>query len=119
MKPARLTLPLLFLSMVFACSQATAVPESGRPVIRSYGSAEGHSKGPVLAFAETEDGTVFVGSNYLVAFDGFQWQRIEIPGAYGFRALAAAADPNRVWVWATGAIGYVQRDGAGIWSFVS
>ena len=119
MKPARLQSLFLFLSIVLVRAQGVAVPESGRPIIRSFGAAEGHSKGPVLAFAETEDGTLFVGSNYLVVFDGFRWQRIEIAGAYGFRALATAADPNRVWVWATGAIGYVQRDDTGIWTFVS
>ena len=119
MTPARLHLTRLFLLLGLACAPVFGAPESGRPVVRSFGSSEVHSSGPVVAFAETEDGTIFVGSNHLVMFDGFRWKQIEIPGAYEFRALAAAADPNRVWVGAAGAIGYVQRAPTGIWSFQS
>ena len=118
------TLRACLITLGFALLQAGATAsssaESGRPLARSFGPAEGHSKGPVVAFAETDDGTLFVGSNHLVMFDGLRWQRIDIPGAYAFRALAAAADdPNRVWVGAAGAIGYVEREPSGLWLFHS
>ncbi|MDD3180498.1 MAG: ATP-binding protein [Opitutaceae bacterium] len=99
--------------------------ETGRLVMRSFGTQEIHAKGPALALAETDDGSMFVGSNHLVIFDGLGWQRIDIPEAYAFRALDAslvAGGPihhTRVWVGAVGAIGYVERNLQGLWSFTS
>ena len=119
MNPLRACLLPLALALLPAGALASASAESGRPLVRTFGPSEGHSKGPVVAFAETDDGTLFVGSNHLVMFDGFRWQRIDIPGAYAFRALAPAADPNRVWVGAAGAIGYVERERSGVWAFHS
>jgi signal transduction histidine kinase/CheY-like chemotaxis protein len=91
--------------------------ENGRPVVRTFGANEIHAKGPVLAFAEAGDGATLIGSNQLVAFDGVRWQLLDVPGAYGFRALAG--DGARVWVGAEGAIGFAERDQRGVWKFTS
>jgi len=112
---------LLALPAWLAPNGRASQTEAGRPMIRSFGTPEIHSKGPVLSFAETPDGSLFVGSNHLVIFDGLRWQLIDIPGAYAFRALAASpvAPQPRVWVGAIGAIGYAERDRRGTWNFVS
>jgi len=110
-RPGRLI--LFWLGVVAAASAA----ESGRPIIRTFGANEIHAKGPVLAFAEASDGAALIGSNQLVAFDGVRWQSLEIPGAYGFRALAG--DGARIWVGAEGEIGFAERDRSGVWKFSS
>src|ERR1700722_19450121 len=97
---------------------------AGRPVSRAFEAPELHSRGPVLAFAETSDGCLLVASNYLVVFDGLRAHRIDVPGAYAFRGLpagppAGASVPQRIWVAAFGVIGYVERDRLGAWNFVS
>lgn len=97
-------------------------PGGGRPIIRPFSRSEIHSNGPVLSFAETDDSTFFIGSNHLLLFNGLHWQRIDIAGAYAFRALAAARVPgarDRVWIGAIGAVGYAECDRLGTWSFVS
>jgi len=104
---------LLVLGMVPGLIAA----ENGRPVVRTFGANEIHAKGPVLAFAESGDGAALIGSNQLVAFDGVRWQQLDIPGAYGFRALAG--DGARIWVGAEGAIGFAERDRRGVWKFTS
>lgn len=91
---------------------------AGQPLVRAIDSAEIPTKGAVLAYAFTPDGTRVVGSNELSVFDGQRWELIDVPGAYAFRALAAIS-PNRVYVGALGAIGYLERDGTGRWGFVS
>jgi signal transduction histidine kinase/CheY-like chemotaxis protein/HPt (histidine-containing phosphotransfer) domain-containing protein len=110
------------------------VEEVGRPPMRFFGATELRSKGPVRAFAETPDGSLLVGSNHLVVFDGVRAERIDVSGAYAFRALARAAAPggavagakapapaagSRVWIGASGAFGYVEPDAFGRWNFVS
>jgi signal transduction histidine kinase/CheY-like chemotaxis protein len=126
----RFLLPLLFAaSTAGPLLLAVAGEEVGRPQMRFFGPAELHSKGPVRAFAETPDGSLVVGSNQLVVFDGVRSERIEVPGAYAFRALAralpagvgaaGAAAASRVWVGASGAVGYVEADRFGRWNFVS
>ncbi|HKB91548.1 MAG TPA: ATP-binding protein, partial [Opitutaceae bacterium] len=95
------------------------------PVMRSFGTTDIQARGPVLSFAETNDGWFFIGSNRLSAFDGRRWQRIDIPGAYGIRALAAddsttkSSRPERVWVGGVDALGYVELDRESVWKFVS
>lgn len=78
-------------------------------------------KSDTRSITRSSDGTVIVGSNTLAAFDGARWQPIEIPAAYGFRALATAASefPNRVWVGAIGAIGYTEKTASGEWRYSS
>ena len=81
----------------------------------------GATKSDTRSVTRSSDGTVIVGSNTLAAFDGARWQPIEIPAAYGFRALAPAAPefPHRVWVGAIGAIGYTEKKASGEWHYTS
>ena len=110
-------LPSGIISLLACTALFSTAGEIGRPIIRTFGTSEAHAKGPVLSFAEAADGSLFIGSNQLVTFDGVRWQLIEAPGIYGFRALGGTG--NRIWVGAETAVGFVERDQRGIWNFTS
>lgn len=113
-------LGLALFAVAGPVARCAADDQAGRPVIRIFDSGEIHAKGPVLAFAELADECLFVGSNHLVVFDGYRWQPLDIPGAYAFRALAAAPGPRPlVWIGATGALGYAAQGPEGSWAFTS
>jgi signal transduction histidine kinase len=119
-------LSILFGLLVFAqASGAEVAPAAGvSPSERGYAvidvpvSSQQFVDGPVLALARTSDGELVVGSNRLATFDGHAWQRIEVPDATRFLALAVDSGPGadvRVWYVAEGALGYVERHADGEW----
>ncbi len=124
--PPRMFLPHrvpLALMLLLTWSVLPAAAEFGPPralaVLHEPGSAA--IKGDVRSVTRLADGTLLVGSNLLAAFDGTNWQPIEIPGAYGFRALAPAGPtaPHRAWVGAIGTVGYAEKDPQSRWHYTS
>ena len=101
-----------------AIGLAATLWAAGHPIIRRLDAAGAPVNGAVWALAESRDGTQWVGSNVLAAGDGQRWETIDLPGAYAFRGLSAAAD-GRVWAGARGALGYLTRDAAGAWHYTS
>ncbi len=75
--------------------------------------------GPVTGFAGGDGGVIFVASHHLAAFNGTQWQPIEVGNASRVFAVAASADARRIWVGASGTLGYLERSPQGEWKFVS
>lgn len=109
---------LLSCALVLATVRLEAAPH-GQAIIRTFDAADAPIKDAVRSVIVAHDGTVLVGSNQLAAFDGHAWEKIEIPGAYGFRALAEATSsgPIRVYVGAIETLGYVERARDGEWAF--
>src|SRR5258706_5876346 len=110
---------VLFLSACFVSLLPGRAAEPtkatfGHAVVHAIDAGEAPIKDAVRAIAQARDGTLIVGSNQLAAFDGRQWQRIELPGTYAFRALALAqgnfSAHERVYVGAIGQIGYIEPD---------
>lgn len=93
-------------------------PNAGLPVVRRSEFADAPTSGPVWALAQTSDGTRWMGSNLLAAYDGARWETLSLPNAYAFRGLAADS-AGRLWVGAIGALGYATRDPEGRWHFTS
>ncbi|MDD3179030.1 MAG: ATP-binding protein [Opitutaceae bacterium] len=143
--PGRLLCVWLLLGLAPAGSAAApALPSpsasaAGLAAVERLTTSRAFVSGPVTAFARSTDGTLFVGSALLATFDGWSWRSINVPGAKRFLALAAVdsgagassggnggAEPapsppgrERIWVGAVGAIGYLERNSAGEWIFIS
>jgi len=118
---SRFIFTLLFLGLSCTGPRSAAeivFSEAGLPIVRKSDVAGIPTSGPVWATAQTPDGTRWVGSNLLAAFDGVHGETIPLPNAYAFRGLASDAS-GRLWVGAVGAIGYVTHDLGGHWSFTS
>jgi hypothetical protein len=93
-------------------------PKAVLPVVEKPQGPDAPANSPVLAAAVAPGGWLLVGGNKLTAFDGNDWQVIETPGAYGFRAIAPA-DSGRVYLGCIGDLGYVEKDVTGAWQFTS
>ena len=113
--------------------------DAGLAIIETPGVGRAFVSGPVTAFASSADGVLFVGSHRLAAFDGAVWRAIAVPEASRVLALAhspagageAAPDGargqksarppelERIWVGASGTIGYLEKDFFGQWIFHS
>jgi len=112
---------LIALAFAIGAPRLSAQFGPARAVTFLHEPGAGPIKGDVRAVTRSSDGTVLVGSNVLAAFDGAEWLAIDVPSAYGFRALAPAAPefPNRLWFGAIGAIGYIEKNGSGLWQHTS
>lgn len=71
----------------------------------------------ILALAEMADGTLWAGSNRLAVFDGTAWHHVAVPEGYAYRALAVAG--SRVYVGGRNALGWVEAEPTGTWTFRS
>lgn len=112
---------LVALCSLICLTGPAAHASTGRPLVTVYGAPSNCILGDVRAIENAGDGSLVVGSNVLAVERADSWNAIEVPGAYGFRALARAnqAQDHRVWIGAIGAIGYIERSTAGKWSYVS
>lgn len=90
---------------------------AGLAVVEAHSSSEFRTQGPVWAMVRDETGRLYVGTEQLLVLDGERWQRIEVPGARQFRALAKGND--KIWVGAAGELGFLETDGTGATRFVS
>lgn len=92
-------------------------------------AAELPAEGPVWALARAGDGRFFVGASQLLFGENGRWQKIDVPGAYGFRGLAPGVlasgavppggAPGRMYVGAVDELGYVEPDATGALRFTS
>ncbi|MDB6168401.1 MAG: hypothetical protein JWM88_1265 [Verrucomicrobia bacterium] len=98
-------------------AEANRLSEAGMAILDPPDAWRAFVSGPVTSFAYGADGVLFVGSNRLAEFDGFAWHSIEVPGAFGIRALVPSKDGRRIWLGAVGMVGYVERNAQGAWSF--
>lgn len=91
----------------------------GLAVVKLFNPSPAFIAGEPYAFVRSKEGALFVASSCLSMFDGASWQQIPVPGAKRVLALAAGTAPERIWVGADGAIGYLERDARNQWLFVS
>ncbi|MDR1283441.1 MAG: response regulator [Opitutaceae bacterium] len=108
---------------------AAVTAAEGLPVIAYTDVAELPAEGPVWALARAGDGRFFCGASQLLVGENGRWQRIDVPGTYGFRGLApgvladGAVPPGgaggRMYVGAIDELGYVEPDAAGTLRFTS
>ena len=96
-----------------------ASPPVGRPVFQSIGLGENVIDGPVWAVASTSRGDLIIGSNRLWIRSGSRWSQIEIRDAYAFRALAPDQEGKRIWLGGVNALGYLETNAAGAWTYQS
>jgi signal transduction histidine kinase/ActR/RegA family two-component response regulator/HPt (histidine-containing phosphotransfer) domain-containing protein/ligand-binding sensor domain-containing protein len=94
-------------------------PDAGLAIIDMPAASHAFVEGAVTAFAQGPGNALLVGSHRLAVFNGVEFRRIDVPNATRIYALAADADGRRIWVGAGGALGYVARNAAGEWTFVS
>jgi signal transduction histidine kinase len=115
-------LPLLLFALslcVAGQSGAQSLSMPGLPMYWEHFS--GHDlRGLPQSWAVAQDasGIVYVGHrNGVLVFDGHSWETVTVPNHPTVRSLAARGD--RVYVGAQGEFGYVERDAAGVYHYVS
>ena len=90
----------------------------GFPLISLYSNAEIGTDAASFCIRQGPDGSMLVGGNSLLEFDGERWRNTPIPGAYGLHDLAFGPD-GKLWVAALGEIGWFERTNGHPWKFHS
>jgi len=113
---------LVFLSLVLltSASAASRSPDSerGRPPVQVYLPRDYKDDNQVWCAAQHPDGLMFFGGlEKALFFDGVRWEKISIP-ARNVRALAPAPD-GRIYVGGIDAIGFLERNDQGHWTYHS
>ena len=89
------------------------------PQVQVHGFREYNSGGQVWTTAQDKRGLIYIGvsSGDILEYDGVTWRKIFLPSSVG-RSLVADAT-GRVWVGASGNLGYLSPDASGSLRFVS
>ncbi len=117
--PARLAAALLAAGRLTAAEVADRINYQGMAILEYPEGSRSFVNGAVSAFARSTDGTLFVGSNRLAAFDGAEWRHIKVPDAAQIMALASSADGRRIWVGTDQNAGYLEKNSSGEWNYTS
>ena len=100
--------------------EQSAPIEFGLPPIQKFLPADYQSHRQNWAFAQTDDGMIYVGnSNGLLEYDGLRWRLISIPNSSVVRALAVDPKSGRVYVGAAREVGYLAPDINGLMQYRS
>lgn len=102
-------------------SGAAAPRETGLPLIRTYGVRDYHEYAQNWVATQDADGLLYIGNNngVVLTFDGHAWDSIRVAAVgSAVRGLEFDAD-GRLWVGATGAVGYLAKDGRGGFAYTS
>lgn len=96
-----------------------AQSQRGLPLITSFEIPPTRHNGEIWAFATTEDGRLWIGSDELFLFDGKTREKVDLPfETYAVRALAHD-DAGRLWVGAIDEIGHIEPTATGGWCYIS
>ena len=111
---------LAIATLALACNRGYADGPStaGAPLVTTYPGPEVDSSAAGWRFLQDSDGTLYVGRDGLVTFDGDHWRNYAIPNAYALRGLDFGRD-GRIWAGAVNDLGFFLRDGPQKWRFQS
>lgn len=88
------------------------------PIVTNYAAADYNAGLQNWSCTQGENGDIFIGNNTgLLRFDGYRWERIEMPGNRIVRSVLADAD--RIYVGAYREFGYFEPDDCGNMCYVS
>ncbi len=107
-------------ALAIACDRGLAdgPVTAGAPLVATYPAPGVGSSAGGWRFLQDPDGTLLVGCDGLVTFDGDRWRNYAIPNAYALRGLDFGQD-GRIWAGAVNDLGFFRREGSQDWKFES
>ena len=115
---ASVSLITVVLAFAFFSGSFNSRAASFLPIVTNYAAADYNAGLQNWSCTQGENGDIFIGNNTgLLRFDGYRWERIEMPGNRIVRSVLADAD--RIYVGAYSEFGYFEPDDCGNMCYVS
>lgn len=90
------------------------------PTVRIFNPKEYHAANQNWAFAQHSNGLIYIAnSRGILEYDGKNWKLYELPEESSTKSIVFDPQSERLYVGATGEIGYLEKDKYGAFKYIS